>query len=91
MKRGAAFFGKINKTDKLNQTHQERQRPRIKSGKKDNGFLSHIKIKRPLPPWTQELLARHVSKGKGNKSKNELLALHQDNKLLHGKANNQPN
>ena len=28
------------------------------------------------------LLARHVSKGKGNKGKNELLGLHQDKKLL---------
>ena len=63
----------------------------MQSGKKDNGFLSHIKIKRTLQPWTQQLLASHVSKGKGNKSKNELLALHQDKKFLHGKANDQQN
>ena len=32
----------------------------------------------PLSPWPEQLPTRHVSKGKGNKSKNELLGLHQD-------------
>ena len=36
-----------------------------------------------LQPWPPQLLDRHVSKPKGNKSKNELLGLHQHKKLLH--------
>ena len=39
----------------------------------------------------QQLLSRYVPKGKGNKSENELLGLHQDQKLLHSKGNNQQN
>ena len=34
---------------------------------------------------------QHVSGGKGNKSKNELLGPHQDKKLLQSKENNQQN
>ena len=45
----------------------------------------------PLQPRPQQLLARHVSKDKGNKSKNELLGLPQDKKLLHSKGNSQQN
>ena len=41
----------------------------------------------PLRPRPQQLLAKHVSKSKGNKGKNELLGLHQDKKLLHSKGN----
>ena len=37
------------------------------------------------------ILTRHVSRAKGNKSKNELLGSHQDKKLLHSKGNNQQN
>ena len=37
----------------------------------------------PLKSWLQQLLVRHVSKGKGKKSKNELLGLNQDKRLLH--------
>ena len=33
----------------------------------------------------------HVSRGKGNKSKNELLGPHQNKKLLHSEGNNQQN
>ena len=47
--------------------------------------------KKPLWPWPQQLLTQHVSGGKGNKSKNELLRPHQDKKLLHSKGNNQQN
>jgi len=39
----------------------------------------------------QQLLSRQVSKGKGNKSENELLGLRQDKKLLHSKGNSQQN
>ena len=45
----------------------------------------------PLQPWPQQLLARYVSKDKGNKGKNELLGLNQDKKLLHSKGNSQQN
>ena len=41
--------------------------------------------------WPQQLLSRHVSEGKGNKSKNEFWGLHQDQKLLHIKGNSQQN
>ena len=37
------------------------------------------------------LLTRHIPKGKGIKSKNELLGPHEDEKLLHSKGNNQQN
>ena len=46
---------------------------------------------KPLWPWPQQLLTQHVSRGKGNKSKNELLGPHQDKKLFHSKGNNQQN
>ena len=36
-------------------------------------------------------LTQHISGGKGNKSKNELLGSHQNEKLLHSKGNNQQN
>ena len=39
----------------------------------------------------QQLLSWHVSKGKGNKRKNELLGHHQDKKLLHSKGNSHQN
>ena len=35
-----------------------------------------------------KLFTRHISGGKRNKSKNELLGPHQDKKLLHSKGNN---
>ena len=43
---------------------------------------------RQSPLWhqPQQLLPRHITKGKGNKSKNELLGLHQDKTLLHIKG-----
>ena len=34
---------------------------------------------------------QHVSRGKGNKSKNELLGPQQNKKLLHSEGNNQKN
>ena len=36
-------------------------------------------------------LARYIHEAKGNKSKNELLGLHQDKKLLHSKRNSKQN
>ena len=36
-----------------------------------------------------QLHTQHVSRGKGNKSKNELLGPHQNKKLLHSEGNNQ--
>lgn len=43
----------------------------------------------PLRPQLQQHLARYSSKGKGNKSKNDLLRHHQDKKHLHNKGNSQ--
>ena len=43
----------------------------------------------PLRHWPQQLLARHISTGKENKGKNELLGLHQGKKLLHSNGNSQ--
>ena len=37
----------------------------------------------PFWTWPQQLLARYIHEGKRNKSKNELLGLNQDQKLLH--------
>ena len=45
----------------------------------------------PLGPQSQKFLTRHISKGKGVKSKNELLGPHQDKKLPYRKGNNQQN
>jgi len=39
----------------------------------------------------RQILARHVSKGKGNTSQNEQLGLYQDKKLLHSKGNGRQN
>ena len=39
----------------------------------------------------QQLLTQHVSGGKRNKSKNELLGPHQNKKPLHSDGNNQQN
>ena len=47
--------------------------------------------KKPLWSWPQQLLTQHVSGGKGNKSKNELLGPYEDKKLLHSKGANQQN
>ena len=46
---------------------------------------------KPLRHWPQLLLSKHISKGKRNKSENELLELHQDKMLLHSKENSQQN
>ena len=42
-------------------------------------------------PWLQQLLTQHVSGGKGNKSKNELMGPHQNKCFLHSEGNNQQN
>ena len=47
--------------------------------------------KRPLWPQPQQFLTWHIPKGKGIKSKNELLGPHRDKKLLHSKTNDQQN
>ena len=47
--------------------------------------------KKPLYPQPQQFLTQHISKGKGNKSKNELFRPHQEKKLPHCKVNNQQN
>ena len=44
---------------------------------------------RPLWPQPQQLLIWHVSRGKENKGKNELLGPHQNRNILHSKGNNQ--
>ena len=44
-----------------------------------------------LDNWPQQLLSRRISKGKENKSENELLGLCKDKKLLHSQGNSQKN
>ena len=44
-----------------------------------------------LWPRLQQLLARHISTGKGKKGKHELLGLHQDNKFLPSEGNSWQN
>ena len=64
------------------------ERPQCKTGSHQNP-LGESRQK-PLSSWPQPLLTQHVSGGKGNKSKNELLGPHQ-NKNLHSEGNNQQN
>ena len=54
------------------------ERPKCEMGIHQNPRGEHRQ--QPLQSQPQQLLATHVSKGKGNKSKNELLGLHQDKK-----------
>ena len=65
------------------------ERPQCKTGHHQNPRGESRK--KPLQSWLQQLLTQHVSGGKGNKTKNELLGPHQDKKLLHSKGNNQQN
>ena len=59
------------------------ERPKCETEIQQNPGGEHRQ--QPLQPQPQKLLARHISKSKGNKSKNELLGLHQGKKLLHNK------
>lgn len=61
------------------------ERPKRETGIHQNSRGEHRQP--PLQPQPPQILARHVSKGKGNKGKNELLGLHQDENLLHSKGN----
>ena len=65
------------------------ERPHCEAGIHQNPRGEHRQ--QPLRHQPQQLLTRHVSGGKGNKSKNELLGCHQDKKLLHSDENNQQN
>ena len=53
--------------------------------------IKHQNPKGEHRPWLQQLLTRHITGGKVNKSKNEFLGLHQDKKLLHSEGNKQQN
>ena len=55
------------------------ERPKNKTGSHQNPRVES----RQKPLWScpQKLLTQHVSGGKGNKSKNELVGAHQDKKL----------
>ena len=64
------------------------ERPKRETGSHQNPREGK---QQPLCPWPQRLLTQHVSRCKGNKSKNELLGPHQDKKLLHSEGNNQQN
>ena len=63
------------------------ERPKCETGNDQNPTEEN----RQQPLWhrPQQLLTQHVSGGKGNKSKNELLGAHQNKKLLHNEGNNQ--
>ena len=54
------------------------ERPKCETGIHQNPIGE--RRQQTLEPPPQQLFARHISKGKGNKSKNELLGLHQDKK-----------
>ena len=51
---------------------------------RDNFLKPQLKVvacgQQPLRPWLQQLLTQNVSRGTGNKSKNELLGPHQNKK-----------
>ena len=55
------------------------ERPKHKTGSHPNPRGENRQ--QPLWPRPQQLLTWHVSRGKGNKSKNEVLGPHQDKKL----------
>ena len=65
------------------------ERPKCKTGSHQNARGESRQ--KPLRPRLQQLLTQHVSGGKGNESKNELLGPHQNKKLLHNEGNNQQN
>ena len=65
------------------------ERPKCETGIHQNPRGEHRQ--HPLRPQLEQLLTRHITRGKGNKNKNELLGLHQDKKLLHSKGNSQQN
>ena len=65
------------------------ERPKCETGNHQNPRGEHRQ--QPLCPQPEQLLSRHVTGGKGNKSKNELLGLHQDKNLLHSEGNDQQN
>ena len=52
------------------------ERPQCKTGSHQNPRGESRK--KPLAPWLQQLITQHVSRGKGNKSKNELLGPNQN-------------
>ena len=58
--------------------------PTTLSGRSYHSHFIQIELRIKM----EQLLTRQVTEGKGNKSKQELLGLHQDKKLLHGKGNN---
>ena len=64
------------------------ERPQCETGIRQN-LREHGQ--QPLRPQLQQLLFRHIAKGKGSKGKNELSGLHQGKKLLHSKGNSQKN
>ena len=64
-------------------------RPKCKIGSHQNP--QGESRQKPLWSCPQQLLTQHVSRGKGNKSKNELLWSHQNKKLLHSEGHNQQN
>ena len=49
------------------------------------------KAGKDLSDLSRSNLTRHIPKGKGIKSKSELLGPYEDKKLLHSKGNNQQN
>ena len=57
------------------------ERPKCETGNHQNPIGEHRQ--QPLRPQAQQLLTTQVTGSKGNKSKHELLGLHQDKKLLH--------
>ena len=59
------------------------ERPYCATGIHQNPIGEHRQ--QPLWRWPKQLLTRYITTGKGNKSRNDLLGLHQDKKLLHSK------
>ena len=92
-------LGKLDSNMQKNETgpvsyimHQNKfkmdERPKCENG---NHWNPREHREQPLWPQLEQLLTRHISGCKENKSKSELLGLHQDKKLLHSKGNNQRN
>ena len=52
------------------------------------GTKNFLNLIKGIYIYLQQYLSRYVSSGKGNKSKNKQMGLHQNKKLLHSKGNN---
>ena len=81
--------GPLSHTQNGRKTLKMDERPKCNIGSHQNPRGESWQ--KPLWCLLPQLLSQQVSRGKGNKSKNERLGPHQNKKLLHSEGNNQQN